>query len=634
MNPLLAIMTEDNDRNITLIALQVVSVLGAGGFLFSSRVYPFALIPAIILLGMAVLLACYSRYRLFSLMLLGIFTSLILSLRFDYLVWGDPWFEYGMVQRILAYQSLDPSVYPAQFPVLHALIATCSLLGNIDPMILQKFVIPPISIIAIYAVYKLTEDISSSETAFFAGLLLISGTPYLHWTTQAVRETLGLALFILTLYVCIRAIRCERNGYLLLSLLLIGGLVLTHNLSMGIFLLVWLAISLIFLYLICDITKMRKNIFFSLVITITAVIFMLGWWNVKGGWEFSQFNGLVNTIFFSNLGIPLFLVSLIIIYVIPLVVPEKISSLRTLVMQVLQRKDTLYGVFIIGAVIGSIVVVNYILGKSGFSLSYPLPMLFNGICMVVFSLIGLYYFLQKDRFYVLAWIGVLSLALILSLSNIIQIEDRIRFIEFLYIPLSIVAAFGITYFAKMVKPSRLFPVIVTVFVLISILTAFPPVVFFGQSFEPGHPLYDNRSWVIQHQPTEISAISWLDTSKTNKVVETDAYVGYAARGVLLSDTLIQSEIPFMKDRVYSQHADADMQEYYLLILSRMTTYTEFGIQWLQKKEPLSDKDILIINNNCNILYTNGNANVYSYFSNVTSNYYYYNSMNIMTASTG
>ena len=607
------IIPENKDPSLTLIAFQLVSVLSAGVFIYTSRIYPIALVPAILLLGVAVFLAGYSRYRLFSILLIGIFTALILSLRFDFLTWGDPWFDYGMIHRIIAYQTLNPSIYIAQFPILHVNIAAISLLSNVDPISLQKFIIPLVSVLTVYAVYKLTKDISSSETAFYAGLLLISGTPYLHWTTQGVRETVGLALFILTLYVCIRAIRCESKGYLLLSLLLIGGVVLSHHLSMGIFLLVWLAVSLTFLYIVCDITRMRKAILFSLIITITSVVFMLGWWSAIGGWEFGQFNGLMNTIFHSDFGIPLFVVSLIIIYLIPLIVPEKICSLRSLVMQILQRKDTIYGIFIIGAVIGCIVVMNYILGKSGFPLSYPLPMLFNGICMVVFSLIGLYYFLKKERLYVLVWIAVLSLALILSLSNIIQIEDRIRFIEFLYIPLSIIAAFGITRIAESIGSPRIFPVLVTIFVVISIITAFPSVVFFGQSFEPGHPLYDNRSWVIQHQPTEISAISWLDACKAKGVIETDAYVGYAARGIILTDTLsTRSEYPFMRDGGYPQSSDANAQQHYILILSRMKAYIEFGIQWLKEKKPFSDTDLEKINNECNILYDNGNAVIYSF----------------------
>ena len=617
------IIQEDKDPCLMLIALQLVSVLGAGVFLYTSRFYPIALLPAILLISVAIFLAGYSRHRLLSILLIGIFTALILSIRFDFLTWGDPWFEYGMIHRIIAYQTLNPSIYVAQFPILHVNIAAISLLSNFDPMNLQKFIIPSVSILAVYAVYKLTKDISSSETAFYAGLLLISGTPYLHWTTQGVRETVGLALFILTLYVCIRAIRSESKGYLLLSLLLIGGVVLSHNLSMGIFFLVWVAVSLIFLYIVCDINRMLNTILFSLIITITSIVFMLGWWSAKGGWEFNQFNELMNTIFHSDFGIPLFLVILIVTYLIPLVIPKKILSFRSLVMNMLQRKDAIYCAFIIGAVIGSIVVMNYILGKSGYSLSYPLPMLFNGIFMVIFSLIGLYYFLQKERLYVLAWIAVLSLALILSLSNIIQIEDRIRFIEFLYIPLSIIAAFGISRVAKTIGSPRIFPVFITVFVVVSIVTAFPSVVLFGQSFASGSPLHDNRNLVIQHQPTEIFAVSWLDTSHARGVVDTDAYVGYAAQGIIRTNGLsIQSEYSFIREW-YPQYADTNTQLHYILTLSRMKEYTEFGIQWLKEKKPLDEGEIQKINNDSNLLYTNGNANVYSYFSKVTSENYFY-----------
>jgi hypothetical protein len=130
--------------------------------------------------------------------------------------------------------------------------------------------------------------------------------------------------------------------------------------------------------------------------------------------------------------------------------------------------------------------------------------------------------------------------------------------------------------------------------------------------------------VIQHQPTEISAISWLDKGRAGGIVDTDAYVGYAARGIVRADALlIQSEYPFTRDPGYPQRADTNTQQHYILILSRMKDYTEFGIQWLKEKKPLSDAEIQKINNDCNILYTNGDAKVYSYFSNVTSEYYFY-----------
>jgi len=599
--------------SITPIVLQIVSVLGAGISLFTSRYYSIALIPAILLLGIAVFLAGYSRYRLFSLLLIGIFTSLILSLRFDYLTWGDPWFEYAMIQRILAYQSLDPSVYPSQLPVIHVVISTLSLFSGMNPLDLLKYIIPPLSVIGLYAVYRFTKNISSAETAFFAGLLLLCGTPYLHWTTQGVRETVGIALFVLALYVSFTAMESHKKRYLFISILLIGGLVLTHDLSSVMFLLVWITMSLTFLYLICDRDRIRMTGMFSLLIASTAVIFIVAWGFGRSTFGYGGFIGLMNTIFHSEYGILLFLVSLIILYLIPLKIPDKILLLRLLVHKILMRRNMLYSVFITVSVMSCIVVLNFVLGKSSFTLSYPLPMLFNGACMIVLSLIGLYYFLETDRLHVLAWTAALTLILVLSMSNIVPFVDPLRFMEFIYIPLAIIAAFGITRIAGLPWISKLFPLVLAVFVVISIITSFPSVVFLGKSFEPGHPLSDARGWVIQHQSSEIYAISWLNHSHVRGVIETDTYIRYAARGILFKDPpIIQADLPFMRVGSYPQSSDANAQQHYLLILSRMTKFLEFSAQWLKDRTPISDMDVRKINEECNILYENGDAEIFSF----------------------
>ncbi len=605
------IIPEDKNSSLTLIALQVVSVLGAGVFLYTSRFYFVAVVPAMLLLGMAVLLACYSRHRLFSILLIGLFTSLILSLRFEFLTWGDPWFDYGMVQRIIAYQSIDPSVYSAQLPVIHLIITTSSLFSGINSLDLLKFVIPPLSVIGLYAIYRFTKDISSNKTAFFAGILLLCGTPYLHWTTQGIRETLGIALFGLALYVSFSTIQSQKRGYLFISLALIGGLVLTHDLSSIMFLVVWITISVTYLYLICDIDRIRTTGLFSLIIASSTVIFILTWWVGHREFAYYQFYLLMNMIFHSEYGIHLFIVSLISLYLIPLMIPDKILLLRSMVNKILIRKKQIYAVLITGAIVCSIVVLNFILSKSSIVLTYPLPMLFNGICMIVLSLIGIYYFLDKDRLHILAWIAILTLILVLSMSEIVPFVDPLRFMEFLYIPLAIIAAFGMTRMAGLIVHANFFSIVLVVFVIASIVTAFPPVLFFGEPFEAGHPLYDTRSWVIQHQSSEISAISWLNNSNASGVIKTDAYVGYAARGIILKNSLTIISASFIRDWGYPQSFGTDTQ-YYMIILSRMTKYLEFSEQWLMEKNPLSDTDLKKIDNDYNRLYDNGNAVIYSF----------------------
>jgi hypothetical protein len=602
------------DTSPVLVVLQVMSVLGAGIFLFTSRFYAIALVPAVVLLGLAVVLACYSHYRLFSLLIIGLFATLILSLRFDYLTWGDPWFEYGMIQAIIAYHSLDPSVYSAQLPVMHVVIATISLFSGINPLDLLKYIIPPLSVIGLYAVYRFTKEISSStKTALFAGLILLCGTPYLHWTAQGVRESIGIGLFALALYVSFTAIQSHKKQYLFLSLLLAGGLVLTHHLSSMIFLITWIAVSLTYLYLICDMNRIRTTGLFSLLIAVTAVVFMMVWWMGRLDYEYTEFTRLMNSTYHSDFGIVLFIVSLVALYLIPLAIPDKIVVLRSIVTRIFAWKNIIYAVFIAGAVVGSAVVLNFVLGRSGFVLNYPFPMFFNGICMILLALIGIYYFLEPGRLHFLAWIVILGLALVLSMSNIVPFVDPLRFLEFLYIPLAIIAAFGLTRIADLALLSKIFPFILAVFVVVSVVTSFPSVVFWGTAFEPGHPLFDTRSLVIQHQASEISAISWLGNSHATGVMETDSYVGYAAGGMISTNVLtIQSLYPFVRDGDYPQDLSQTSQQHYLLILSRFTEYMEFGAQWLGEKHTLDQENLTKIGRDCNELYDNGDAEIFSY----------------------
>jgi hypothetical protein len=597
------------------IFMQIASVIGAGLSLYATRITVFALIPAIVLLGFAILLAYNSQHRLISLIIIGLFTSLILSLRFDYLPWGDPWFEYGMIRRILMYQSISPSVYPSQLPVLHVIVASVSLLSAMDPLILLKYCIPPLSVIAIVVIYWWTKDITSKETAFFAGLLLLSGTPYLHWTTQGVRETLGIALFILALYLSFRSIRDLKPGFFAVSLLLIIGLVLTHHLSALIFLGVWIVISLVFLYLVCDEQNLRRTSLIGGIITSVTILAITVWWMGRLTYEFSELSGLANSVFHSDYGIPLLLVSMVVLYLIPVLVPDKIRILKMLVQHFLIRKKIIYAFVLICSVIGCVVVLNFVLGAASFSLTYPLPMLFNGICIAILSLIGVYYFLENDRLFILAWIGLLSLALVLSMSNLVPFVDPLRLMEFLYIPLAIIAACGLSRVAQFANSGIIVSVFLTALILISIVTAFPAPVFFGQSFNPGHPLYDNRSLVIQHDPTEIFAISWLDNNNARGDINTDVAVGYAARALISSESsIVQTEYPFIRDGGYLHPAGVTSKQHYLVVLSRMTRYLEFGVQWMKEKKPLDEAALSKIEYGCNRLYDNGNAVVYSYYS--------------------
>ncbi|HWQ63955.1 MAG TPA: hypothetical protein VN429_06025 [Methanospirillum sp.] len=74
---------------------------GAAEALLVARIIPECAILALIFLGAAIYLTITSKNPLTCLLILSATTTLILSLRFSSLTWGDPWQDYESVLEIL-----------------------------------------------------------------------------------------------------------------------------------------------------------------------------------------------------------------------------------------------------------------------------------------------------------------------------------------------------------------------------------------------------------------------------------------------------------------------------------------------------------------------------------------------------
>ena len=192
----------------------------------------------------------FREQRIFGLVTLATVGSLVLSLRFKYLTWGDSWNEYAMILRILEYKSLAMDVYPSQQPAMHLIVANLAMITQINPMSLLKFTIPIFSIFSIIFLYKFVNDFfGDKDLGLLASLLLLIGTPYLHWTTQAVRESLGITMFIIGFYFAYKSLKSPKLQNIIVSIILISGLILTHNFSSAIFIISWLSFSVIYVYI-------------------------------------------------------------------------------------------------------------------------------------------------------------------------------------------------------------------------------------------------------------------------------------------------------------------------------------------------------------------------------------------------
>jgi hypothetical protein len=228
-------------------------------------------------------------------------------------------------------------------------------------------------------------------------------------------------------------------------------------------------------------------------------------------------------------------------------------------------------------------------------------MMFNGVVMIILSLVGLYFCLNLRGVPILAWVAALAIPLLLSTLGVLFFGDPLRFMEYLYIPLAIVAGAGLRQILARVPGQGLKAGIAAALATISLVTAFPAIVFWGTPFEKGSILYDDRSWVIYHPDSEIKAIRWLDQREIRGTLYSDNYVYYAAKWI--------DEDVFLENRERLRPILRQGNNYFILT-ERMKKYAEFSEGMIHERRPLRESEIENLNNGASLIYDAGEAKVY------------------------
>jgi hypothetical protein len=233
--------------------------------------------------------------------------------------------------------------------------------------------------------------------------------------------------------------------------------------------------------------------------------------------------------------------------------------------------------------------------------------------MILLSIVGLYFLLNLRGIPVLAWIAALALPLVFSIQRVFFFGDPLRFIEYLYIPIAIVAGAGLKQIFAHVPRQVVKAGLVAGLASVSLVTAFPAVVFWGTPFEEGSILYDDRSWIIYHPNSEIKAVEWLDAVEIKGYLYSDNYVYYGAQWINNNDLVIEKRMrlrPQLGSSKQYSGVRTPLISSYLLVTERMQKYVEFHEGMMHERYPLQESEIEALNKDTSIIYNAGGAKVY------------------------
>lgn len=562
-------------------------------FLYLSRTYTIALYLFLPLYFFLVYDVLHSEERtLLKLTALSILTAISLSLRFNYLIWGDPWADYAVNKGIL-----ESKLFPLgdEEPVARALVVMASMFTGIDTMTVQKFLIPALGSLTVPTLYLFMQDFMPKRGALYSGLLLMVATPYLHWVTQGVRESLGLFVVILALFMAYRAIKEPSGRNLLFALISTAALPMTHPRATLIFLTAWVGFS--FFYLVQD--PSRKKSLYAAVIAVFALGYSFRWWeltNSRGLEAIKQFLLKHNTSILE--GYFLAVAALILLYLFTAVFKLPLDAW-------LAKKKKL--IYYTGLATGFILLVYIIIfSHKNFALPYPVSYFIGSFIMFSLGIVGVYCLLEEGRIPIAGWMLGLSLLLALNLflnyGNVVTdttspVGDPLRPFAHLAIPLAAIAGMGFlniekkagNYVKKWIFPFLIF---------ITLITSFPSIAFMGQTFSKNTPLvYDERSWLISHADREVVSTEWLKVYSNGYNIISDRYNMYALRPVGLYFGY------GIEDRALSGNG-------YILITDRMLQITDFGETFYAKRKGLDKEQINEIEKKTDKLYSNNYAYIY------------------------
>jgi uncharacterized membrane protein len=226
---------------------------------------------------------------LFEIFIVYLFLHLIYQVGYSGLRDSDPYIDYNLLKEILTngHFTFGQDIYGVKgWPILHIFSSINSLLTNIDPLFIAKYLPSFLTSIIVVPIYLLISEIyKNKKIALFSCLLFGSIPQFMNFDSDFIRECLGILIMILFFYILYISKKRNDRRLTILALLLIPVVIFTHHLTS------FLTIILLSIYILTSIVvpylhRKDKQITFSGKINIQT-IFLIALFAIISYWIYS-----------------------------------------------------------------------------------------------------------------------------------------------------------------------------------------------------------------------------------------------------------------------------------------------------------------------------------------------------------
>lgn len=378
------------------------------------------------------------------------------------------------------------------FPVLHLLVFGICRLG-FDPMKAFLFIpqiFPSLGILFFYLFLKKYFPAKQSLLACF--LISVFG-PHIHWSSQPVRETMGLFFFPLIIYLFDREIMGQDNRRNILNKILLSVslilIILSHHWS-NIMILGWLLFySLFFL-------KNNRRLPYALLIIGVFIIFSLIYWHFAFTFAFTLISMPLQIIFLAGLIIGL-------VFTIGMFFWNKFN-----LNKIKNKWWQLIFLFLLTLLFLKMAAIKIT------PLDYPFQIWLMFVIFSTFIFIGFFYTREQEVnniaktniYYLVFWIIAISLRVFKKMELAKMPFDPFRTMEFAIFSLAPIAAAGYLIINK--RLTKAMPISAIILIFLATLI-YPPIFIYKNRFA-NTIFYDIRSDIRYISGDTFALIQWAN----------------------------------------------------------------------------------------------------------------------------
>ncbi|MFC1686015.1 hypothetical protein ACFLZZ_03260 [Nanoarchaeota archaeon] len=396
--------------------------------------------------------------------------------------------DFSQVNYIIENGQINFSNPYGSFPLLHLIVFGVSSIG-FNPLQVFLFLpqlLPAIGLLFFFLFLRRYFPVKESIIACF---LIAVFPPHIHWSSQPVRETIGLFFFPLIIYLFDRTITSKINKAniwkMILLFLSFVLLIISHHWST--------VMCLIFLFSLTIFVHRDKT---KKALTLIAALSLL----TITYWSFA-FRAFLIRLFETHL---LFILLATIPFIAMIIIIRNID--------ISKLKNSYFKALSLIALI----ITPFIAYKFS-SFSYPLQIWIGLLVFLALFLIG--FFLNKSKntnnFFkitlIYALIFLAPIFLLLKGTSLVDFPfDSLRVVEFAIFSASIIASYGFLKIKEKVKIKYLGLVFAAILIILSTFI-YPSIFIYGNNFE-NTPFYDIRSDIRYIPPEGFELIEYANNN--------------------------------------------------------------------------------------------------------------------------